>query len=262
MTHIVIIIIALCNTMLLAWEETNPVSAALGGCSAALSLGSRSLFSNPAWLCNDAGFEAAASATNLFQMPSLNCGQASVQIPVWKISAGAGATFLSADTLYREGRFITGAAFGMGRIHAGISLSLCYRSFPGGYGTDYSAGGDAGALVRITDKLFLSAAMASREMVSPLYRGGICFVPDSGMRTVTEFEYQYGFPFLLKFGQEFTFFKTLIIRAGLRSEPLTFSFGIGLFFQGARIDLSSISHPDLGNTRSCGISYERQRPSD
>jgi hypothetical protein len=64
-----------------------------------------------------------------------------------------------------------------------------------------------------------------------------------------------GFPTSIRTGVECLIVDRFAVRAGLRTQPREFCFGVGLRIGNAGIDLATSLHLDLGATHEAGATY-------
>ena len=107
---------------------------------------------------------------------------------------------------------------------------------------------DASVTVMPYHPLFLSIGFREFSILT----GGVGYLGQylwAGM----EADYQAGFPLNVRFGQALNLFDVLALRAGVSTEPLTFSFGVGFSFMGMGADMAAQTHTELGLSKSIGV---------
>ena len=231
------------------FEKSDPLSMSMGGLCVVLPGGS-----NPAWLAGFSRREAAISAMNLYDTPGLYCGDAAVSLSFPSFGAGSGVSALSMDSIYREIEWAGGAGITLGRIRIGAAVNVSYMAFEGDYGSEVSPGFIAGVSLRLKGPLHASAAIHESGCLA----AGMGYLGKE-LEAGLEFEYEEGFPLTVRFGQEFMLFDCLAVRAGMSTEPLCFSFGIGLFWKGVCAESAIRTHLELGLNKSAGLRWKGPR---
>ncbi|MFH0919966.1 MAG: hypothetical protein V1913_06350 [Fibrobacterota bacterium] len=243
----------------------NPLSLSFAGVCASMAVPSASLFSNPAWLgAAQEGAVFSASVQSLFGVPGLHQGQAGVELPFHGFGLSAGAAYLRADTLYRELVAAAGLSRAVRRLRLGASFECASAGFEE-EGADYAFALNAGACVRLlyglhgsiavrhltTGTLFNDAGVLPRQ-----WRTGVCYEHE-WLRISLEAEYETGFPVSVAFAQEMRLAEGFRLRAGLRSDPLTFGFGCSVGIRGLSAETGFRTHPELGLSKAVGLTYQQ-----
>jgi hypothetical protein len=142
---------------------------------------------------------------------------------------------------------------------------MLYSAFTGGHGSDITSSLGTGISVRIIRDLYLSGAfphlyageLFDRPAVPRCFTLGFCYVQEGTFKTGLEMELEKDYPLVIRFGQELFFFNCMYLRAGISTEPLAFSLGIGFIWKGMGAEVAIQNHPDLGLTKGAGISYRK-----
>ncbi len=151
------------------------------------------------------------------------------------------------------------------RIYYGLSINLYHLNIKN-YNSATSFGVDIGAMARITDflkwgffckNLTGSKIGQSKERIAQVYRTGFMIFPRKDIKFMLETEKDVKYPFSFRGAFEYSILipntvgdlpGRIDLRAGVGSEPTTFSAGIGLFLSLFQIDYAFKRHPDLGFT--------------
>lgn len=159
--------------------------------------------------------------------------------------------------LYRENNFIV--SYGnnyKNRIFYGLNLNLYNLSIQN-YGSATSFGVDIGAIAYLAKFLqwgFFgknitgSKIGASKEEIAQVYRTGFTYQPLDYFRFVAEIEKDIKYPVSVIGGIEYNIIDFLDLRAGVGSQPTTFSAGIGVNYSLFSFDYSMRKTEDLGFT--------------
>lgn len=159
--------------------------------------------------------------------------------------------------LYRENNFIV--SYGnnyKNRIFYGLNLNLYNLSIQN-YGSATSFGVDIGAMAYLAKFLqwgFFgknitgSKIGASKEEIAQVYRTGFTYQPLDYFRFVAEIEKDIKYPVSVIGGIEYNIIDFLDLRAGVGSQPTTFSAGIGVNYSLFSFDYSMRKTEDLGFT--------------
>lgn len=131
------------------------------------------------------------------------------------------------------------------------------------YGTAHNATFEVGVLAKVTKQFHLGAHVFSPlrlrlpngDYIPSLFKIGVAYLPSQQLRLTAELEKDLERPFNVRFGAEYHPMKALYIRAGVSTDPLLLSFGLGLRLKGLRIDVSTSYHQNLGFTPGLSVAY-------
>lgn len=256
--RVLALLLIICDIFALNCEEGDPGFLSLSGLSSALPLGPSSVSHNPAWLANSQSLEASASAMELYEMAGLYSGSGAVVLPIRPVRLAGAMSFLCIDSLYREIEGSVGAGLGLGRVKLGAGVKLLYMAFAGDHGSLLVPSIVAGTTIRLRGPLHLTMAADNihSENIPLEISAGFGYV-GSGLSAGVEIAGGPEVPLAIRVGQELVFFDVLILRAGVCTEPLTFSFGMGLFIKGLEAAAAAKVHPQLGMNRSAGLRWRK-----
>lgn len=228
-------------------------SMALGQTGTAIPQSSWSVFSNAALLPDDqkrvsfygyryAGISEITDVAASFIFPS-NAG-----------TFGTGLHRYGFD-LFNENRFLLSYKNNLDRFHYGATVSYTHVFQGEGYGSAGAVGVDLGLAALITDELWFGARATNinrpaygstdeelpRELAAGLsYRlSSIAFFTAEVVKDVK-------FPLSVRGGIEFEVFRSLFARAGITTEPSTYSGGFGYQAETWEINLALQQHDPLG----------------
>ena len=133
------------------------------------------------------------------------------------------------------------------------------------FGSANTFGVDLGLLADIYDRWRLgffahninspTLGEENRHNLPRLLSLGISFTPFKGVTSSIDLSKEVGKDTRLCFGQEFQILKNITLRAGLSTQPIKASFGIGLLIKNIEIDYSVLNHEVLPMTHIIGVSY-------
>jgi hypothetical protein len=147
----------------------------------------------------------------------------------------------------------------------GVQLDYLGTRIPQ-YGTAASFTFEVGILAKLTEQFSLAAhvynptrtTVAGLDRLPSLLNLGLAYQPSEKVLLTAELEKDiYDHPLMGKFGCEYRPIHALAVRAGVQAaaEATQMSFGVGLYLQSLRIDLSTAYHQVLGFTPAFGLSY-------
>lgn len=134
------------------------------------------------------------------------------------------------------------------------------------FGTANTFGIDIGVLADIYDRWrlgFFAHNINSPQLGSEkkhnlprLLSLGLSFSPFNGVTSSVDLSKEVGKDTRFAFGQEFSILKNLTLRAGVSTEPIRASFGVGLSVQNFLLDYSVVTHEVLPLTHIFGLTYK------
>ena len=165
--------------------------------------------------------------------------------------------------LYRENNIILsyGQDFN-NRIFYGLNVKV-YNLTIQNYNSATTFGVDLGAMAYLTDFLRwgffgknLSGARigTSEEKISQVYRTGFTVQPRDDLSFLLEAEKDVRYPLSIRAGMEYTLYDYIDLRAGIGTEPTSFSGGAGFKYDLFQLDYAIYNHQDLGITHQGTIS--------
>jgi hypothetical protein len=142
------------------------------------------------------------------------------------------------------------------KIFYGLNLNY-YNLNIKDYNSASSVGIDAGLLAYLARYLkwgFFgknitgSTIGISREKIVQVYRTGFTVMPRNDLNLILEAEKDVRYPLSVRAGMEYSIMDYVDLRAGVGSEPATFTGGIGFSYKIFQIDYALYHSPDLGLT--------------
>ena len=223
-----------------------------------------SVFYNQAGLAGINTVTAGIYAENRFLLKDLNFFGAAVAIPTKGGTFGLGATYFG-NNLYND-RLIN-LAYGRKLFNTlSIGIELDYAAISvADYGTANAFTFGVGVQYAIIPQLIAGAQVHNplrwqftdfeEDHLPTVISSGIAYLPSKKVTICAEAEKNLDKPLMLKAGFEYNIVEKLSLRAGVTTEPVVSSFGIGLNLGALRIDLSNSFHPVLGYSPHFGLIY-------
>lgn len=157
--------------------------------------------------------------------------------------------------LFNENRFILGYKNKMGKFHYGGSVSYTHVYQGGNYGSAGAVGFDLGLAAQIVNKLWFGAR--ATNLNRPAYgdtdeelprelAAGFSYHLASRVLFTAELVKDVKFPVSLRSGVQFEIIKSLFARAGITTEPSTYSFGFGYEAATWNLNFGLQQHNPLG----------------
>jgi hypothetical protein len=239
----------------------NAAVAAFGGASVAYP-GTSDGFSNPAQLGLKPSQGISAGSAIPYGIGGWKTGEASVSG-----KSGFGLLFnYSGTEYYKEERF--SLAYGRklsDHLLLGITASAAHVN-AGEYGSSTAPDVEIGFLTHPLAQIWLGGAIRNPFQqkleginLPTFFRLGACWQPSNLFLMLAETEKDLDRPAQVKAGFEYRpGDKTVVLRAGIRTNPSRAAFGAGLRLKsGLRLDVSSEWHPVLGITPAVMVSWRK-----
>ncbi len=164
--------------------------------------------------------------------------------------------------LYRESKIsLCYGSSQMSSIHWGLGIEL-YNLTISGYGSAFAAGVNAGVIANLSDNISWGAMARnisgakigkSEHKISRSYLTGLRFIPSGNTNVLLDIEKEVNFPVSVKFGAEVIPFKNFCLRAGISTEPVSYSAGIGFSYEMFGLDYSITVTEPLGMTNRINV---------
>ena len=225
-----------------------------------------SFFHNPAGLARLETWEAGVAVENHFLIRELSYGSFAAAVPVGNGTFGAGLTTFGYKT-YRDSRASLAYAHSFGpRLSASVRLN--YHSIQiddDYYGSTQTVSADAGLRTTIGDDVVVGAHISNLsqselaeyqdERIPTVMRLGFAWETNDQLTISGEVEKDSRFDAGFKMGLEYQAVDNVFLRAGARSQPESFSLGLGVHLNSIRIDVASAYNTTLGFSPQASISY-------
>ncbi|MCD4829358.1 MAG: hypothetical protein K8R90_08055 [Candidatus Cloacimonetes bacterium] len=275
--------VLLCASALAMFDdyEPSPRARAMGGAYTAVASDANTAFYNPAGLvflqnearlgyshildCDFIVLKTAALASILPR----NFGTAAIAIQA--LDCDYLETNLDSEKIYRLAHGFTLLDDVYSQVHVGWSASLYHLAIHG-FGDDTAFGLDFGALAVLHQRTRLGFSVTninapkvgvdSRHELPQRLSAGVAYEPYPGVLTTIELKKTFNTATesedtITQYhaGCEVTLFERLFLRAGVRSQPSSYSMGMGLDVRGILIDYAYNTHQVLGGTHHFGMGY-------
>lgn len=239
-------------------------SSAMGSASVSLS-DFWSVHNNQAGLAGFTNTAAGIYFENRFMMKELSRKVAAFVIP--SRSGVFGVAYDNfGSTLYNESKIGLAFARSFGsNFSAGIQLDYLNTHLSENYGNHAAFTFEAGILARVNKNLVIGAHVfnplnvklsgETNERIPAIIRLGAGYNFSEILLLTSEIEKNIDMETRIKSGVEYHVVKQGIVRAGITTNPTTFSFGFGLDLKKLKIDLASTVHQVLGYSPQLSISY-------
>ena len=224
-----------------------------------------SAFNNPAGLSRARYYQAGIYFENHFLVKEMSLKAVTVTIPVWK---GAFGIVLQHNGFSLYSEIKGGVTYGMSLgkyFSAGVQLSCIRINQSEGYGNKNIFSFDLGAQYQAGEHLTLGAHIVNpssttvskdkSERLPALIRIGILWKISNELLTTLEAEKDLTHKPVIRAGIEYHLVKPLYARAGIITNPTTFTMGTGLAYGSFRLELASSYHLVLGYSPQASISY-------
>lgn len=264
-TLIILILIFLANVSFAQFENTDVGARAvsLSGAYTSISDNSLAIFYNPSGLGQLKYRELSAFYSPApFGLKELSTAAFTYAEPFSFGTFGLGIKSYGYE-LYRETNILL--AYGSNyknKIYYGVNLNY-YNLNIQNYNSASSFGLDFGTMAYITGFLkwgFFgknitgSTIGTSKEKIAQVYRTGFTLHPRQDLNFILEAEKDVKYPLSVRAGMEYSLYDYIDLRAGIGTEPSTYSFGLGLNYNLFSLDYAIYNSPDLGLTHQGTVS--------
>jgi hypothetical protein len=218
---------------------------------------------NQAGLCGLKNSMAAIYAGNPYLMGNISSAAAVLAITA---SPGvfAAKVYHYGFESFKETTFSIAYSMKFGEnLWAGVQLNYFHTSMGTNYGNISSVAAEAGAIYRILPDLFIgihiynptAAKLIQEELIPVIFRMGLSYHASGKVILNLETEKDINQKPIFKAGLEYQVMDDFFARAGIGTQPVLNTFGIGLRINNIDLDISSCYHQLLGFSPQLGISY-------
>jgi len=222
-----------------------------------------SLFSNPA-LADSGASTLSIYAMQFSGFSELTDMAAVFTLPVKFGTASAGIHRFGFE-LFSENRFLIGFKSSISRFHYGIVLNYQSVSFGGGYSSASAIGINVGFAADIFENLSLGAR--ATNVNQPVFRGsdeslprdlsiGFNYRINQSLVTAFDVVKDVQFPVSVRFGIEAEILQEFYGRAGLTTDPVTYSAGFGYSPSVWSVNVAVQRHELLGISPAVDLSIQ------
>ncbi len=223
-----------------------------------------SSFHNQAGLADLSGLSAGLFYSNMFNIPDLRETAFAISFPTEKYGSSGLNYSYSGNSASNFSKFGFAYAKRLGkRITAGMQIDYL-RFVQLNYGNSGTAVGEVGFIAEPLNNLYIGAHVfnpwraklsGTEEYISSIIRIGAGYYFSDKVLFTAETEKDIDKPIVFRAGTEYNIVTGLFIRAGVASEPVKYSFGIGYNYKGVKLDVAYINHDVLGYYMQFGLGY-------
>jgi hypothetical protein len=222
-----------------------------------------SVFNNPAALHNERR-SLQFYSIRYYGLSELNDVAVQVSMPVKGFVVGGGVHHFG-GSVYSESRFRAGLSGKVAMLQAGAVVNLSSIRYAGPYANSTAVGVDAGVLYNASSSLTLGARAVNlfggkvRDALADPAReiaAGIAYKPAGDVIFSADYVKDTRYSPSLRFGTELTVMEMLAVRAGMTTEPNTFSAGIGLMLEQLKVNFVMQRHQEGALGLSPGIDIQ------
>lgn len=237
----------------------------IGGSGVVLS-DTWSSFHNQAGLADIHGLSVGVFISNKFGIKELGLKSFTVAKPVQRYGSFALSYSYFGFELFNENKF--GFAYSLKlakRLSAGIQIDYLLTSQALDYGNNGAVAGEIGILSEPIDNLYIGAHLFnpwradysdySNTKIPTILRVGMAYNFSKKMIFTIEGQKDLEYKPIFRAGIEYNVFKNFIIRTGISTQPIEYSFGIGYKYKIIIIDIAFINHQVLGYYLQFGLSF-------
>ncbi len=210
-------------------------------------------------------FEAGAFFENRFLMKELTLSGFAVTAPIKNGTFGFNYSSLGYK-LYKESQLSLSYGLKLGEtISAGLSLDYLNTRIGDIYGQFSAFTGSFGFMVKLQPQLVIATHIYNpfrtpmqsynHEKMPTIFKIGAQYILSDRLFLIGEAEKISGKMVNLKSGIEYNPAQLLFIRLGVGSYPTQMTFGLGVVYNGLKIDVSSAYQSVLGFSNQIGLSY-------
>ncbi len=225
-----------------------------------------SIFSNQAGLAYLSQFAAVAMGEQRF-LTNIKSMEAGVALPTNSGTLGLTVQYFG-NSGYSEKK--VGLAYGRKlteSLSLGAQIDYLQTTIPE-YANNNAFSFELGLHSSVTSNFRVAAhvshpiqiKLSETENLPTLLKVGCAYLPSKNITLNAEVEKDIDRKLALKTGFEYGFSELLFVRAGVRTEPVQLSFGVGVKTKGGlTADFAASYHPILGITPSVGIVYSKTK---
>lgn len=230
---------------------------------------------------NQAGLSSIESITagiyyqNRFGINELGLQGFAAAIPVPAISKGVIGVSVSyfGYSQYNDSKIGLAYSKQLGdKYSVGIQLDYLQTNIGGVYGSKSALAGEVGLQADLLSNLRLGVHVFNptrtkisevtlqetliTERIPTIMRVGLCYAFSDRVLLVIEAEKDVYYKSIFKIGVEYKPVNQFYLRGGLSTDPVTNSFGFGVYLKSFKIDFSGCRHQVLGYTTEISMVYD------
>jgi hypothetical protein len=224
-----------------------------------------SVHHNQAGLASVSAIHAGFHYENKFLVPDLGLQAVALAVPASPGTLGLSYTYFGISRYYESKLGLAfGRMFGK-RISAGIGINYLYTYIAEDYGDSGRPSVEGGFITQPFDGVFVAAHIYNPTRAKNIVpygvpfpsvmRMGIAAVAGERILAAVEAMKESGRKTVFRAGLEMGFQGSFYLRAGVASEPVQTSFGLGYIHGKLLADLAFTNHQQLGYSPHISISY-------
>jgi hypothetical protein len=224
-----------------------------------------SQYSNQAGLAYLENMAVGLSYQNAFFVKELATNSVAFALPTKTGTFGLNYYYFG-YTKYNESKIALAYAKSLGKkISVGIQLDYFITYIEGEFGTVGVPAGEIGILTNPIENLYIGAHVfnvwnarfnSTAETYLPIiFKLGASYKLYQKALLSVEFEKDMDYSVIIKTGVEFEILKKVFLRAGVSTEPTTFSFGLGYALNSFKLDIAFSKHEVLDYSPSISLRY-------
>ncbi len=265
------LLLSLILSLLFGYSLAQNTGGNSGGRSAAM--GGAGVASSDFWTVNNnqagLGFVDKSGVgfyyENQFLMNDFNLSQFSAIYKTKRGGFGLNVGYYGSG-LYNEKKIGFGYGMRLGKRFAlGVQLDYLNTFIADVYGSKNMFTFEVGLMTKITDELTLGAHVFNPirtklsdyddERMPTLLKLGLDWDLSNDFTAAIEAESDIEHPLVLRAGLEYNIMDLMYARIGVSNNPNIFSFGVGIYYGGFRLDFSSSMHQVLGYSPQISAIY-------
>ncbi|MEM7105174.1 MAG: hypothetical protein AAF502_18700 [Bacteroidota bacterium] len=227
-----------------------------------------SIFSNQAGLAFLDNWSAMIHAESRFLLPEIKMINAGFAYPTSFGTFGLSVSYFGFD-LYNEQKIgISYARKLFDDVAIGVQFDYLGTSIAE-YGNSGRFTFEGGVQARLMEMFLVGAhvyspirvSLTENENLPTEFTAGVTWEASDKFLIAVEIEKDIDFPASFHGGLEYLILDKLALRAGVSTQPVQNTFGIGLFLGNLVIDIGSAYHQELGFTPSVSIAFQQKKKS-
>jgi hypothetical protein len=223
-----------------------------------------SAYHNQAALADISALTIGIFYSSIFNEPDLREIGLATLIPIEKFgNAGINYTY-AGNEFSNFGKFGLNYSKRLGKnITAGIQIDY-FNHLQANYGNTYAVAGEIGLVSEPIENLFIAAHVfnpwrskfkGTDEYLSSIIRLGAGYYFTDKVVLMVETEKDLNEKALVRVACEYELIDNLLLRGGVTSNPVKYSFGLGYIYKGIMMDAAYINHQILGYYMQFGLGY-------
>ncbi len=262
--------------------EPSARARALSGAYAAITSNNDAMFYNPAGLARTNNYGLTISYYRPYGAEFFNTTTAGLSLPLGKYGT-MGLSMTNFGVKYDGTDLSKEATYSLGHgiklmedIHSSLSFGYSMQLYSLSYPTESVSGIDLGSAMTYGFDIGAQATLRKRTYIAIYAHNlnspqigknylhnlprkvtfAIAYEPYSGVISTCDIEKELGKEHIqMHAGLEFKIIDYLALRFGTKSNPNTFSGGLGINYNGINVDYAYSTHSVLGGTHHFGLSY-------